>query len=103
MQQAARRRTWQQLAHSPPPNPPNAHRRTCQRLAQELSFFNLEAPQLDAKLRPPPPPTLHSHKPDAVLMLVGGKSASDGPDRSQWIQYYEERLQVPYPLCGPSK
>ena len=59
-------------------------RRSCQRLAHELRYYNLEAPQLDVRLRPPEPP---EHR----LVLVGGEGPLDGPDPSQVLQCYDHK------------
>ena len=55
---------------------------TCQRLAHELRFYNLEAPQLDERLRP---------EPDYRLVLVGGTGPEAGPDCSQWLQCFDDK------------
>ena len=57
--------------------------RTCRRLAHELRFYNLEAAQLDERLRPA--------EPDYRLMLVGGEGPDAGPDTSQWLQCFDDK------------
>ena len=58
--------------------------RTCQRLAHELRFYNLEAAQLDERLRPA--------EPDYRLVLVGGGGADEAePDPSQWLQCFDDK------------
>ena len=54
--------------------------RTCQRLAHKLRFYNLEAAQLDERLRPA--------EPDYRLALVGGR----GPEySSQWLLCFDDK------------
>ena len=53
-------------------------------MADELGFYNLDAPQLDERLRPA--------EPDYSLMLVGGKGPEGGPDPSRWLQLYDPKL-----------
>ena len=63
------------------PLPPS---RSCQRLAHELHYYNLDAPQLDERLRPADP--------DTRLLLVGGKSDSTDPDNpSRLLQCFDHK------------
>ena len=61
--------------------------RTCQRLAHELRYYNLEAPQLDERLRPAEPAV-----PDYRLFLVGGEGPPDGPDHARCLQLYDHKV-----------
>ena len=56
--------------------------RNWQRLAHELRYYNLEAAQLDERLRPA--------EPHYRLVLVGGGNAA-GPDPSQWLQCFDDK------------
>ena len=71
-------------SYCPPPTHPAS--RTCQRLAHELRYYNLDAPQLDERLRPV--------EPDTRLLLVGGCGPEDGSDpASQWVQDWDHKVQ----------
>ena len=48
----------------PPPFPTPHPSHSLQRLAHELHYYNLDAPQLDERLRPA--------EPDHMLVLLGG-------------------------------
>ena len=56
---------------------------TCHRLAHELRFYNLNAPQLDKRLRPA--------EPDYRLVLVGGECSGSGPSLSAWLQCFDDK------------
>ena len=58
--------------------------RSCQRLAHELHYYNLDAPQLDERLRPA--------EPEHRLVLVGGRSdLGNTDDCSKWIQCFHHK------------
>ena len=69
-------------AAAAPPFP--APSRSWQRLAHELQYYNLDAPQLDERLRPAEPGTR--------LLLLGGQGVDGGPaHHSKWLQCFDRK------------
>ena len=58
--------------------------RSCLRLAHELKYYNLDAPQLDERLRPADP--------DHRLLLVGGQGVG-ALDPSKWLQCFDHMAE----------
>ena len=54
--------------------------RSCQRLAHELKYYNLEAAQLDERLQP-----------DYRLLMVGGSGENDPDSHRRWLRCFDHK------------